>query len=354
MSLTLPLKFALLAMLANVGFAQSLTERIDRLRIAKPPLVGAYLQNTQAAGFCWYFTSIGVHAVALDGRHDRLVRAYLDVYLDTAVLPGGAIDDVHDLNQPIAWKVADSDDAYSGSLLSLASWYSHRPGGDAWFKQRLARLKLIADANLVETIDPAAKLTFTYNSRPNRFKHRGAEKLPYQRVWQLMDNCEAYRGLKDFADALAKQGDTSAPIYAKSAKMIAEGIAGAFDPVTKAFRVSSLRSTDPRFYPQKLIQVAPQIYRVDLGENTQKLYDDAWAAFNAGGDQWWELSIADGSNAGAPFMILAYVAALRGEREKATRQLQLFEAALARPETPPEFGDIQELGWALRTTYLLR
>jgi hypothetical protein len=335
----------------DFGSGQSLAGRIDRLRIAQGPLTGAYLQNPQAAGFCWYFTTIGVHAAALDGNYDRQVRAYLDRYLNAATLPGGAIDDVHDARKG-AWKVSDSDDSYAGGILSLASWYAGKPGGEEWFRRRLAKLKLIATANLVETIDPTAKLAYTFNGRPNRFQKRGAEKKPYQQVWQLMDNCEACRGLKDFADRLTALRDVDAPTYHTAAKTLAEGIAAAFDPTTKSFRVSSLPAS-PRFYPSRLIQAVPQVYSVDLGENTQAMYDGAWAFLNATGERWWELSISDGSNQGAPFMILAYAAALRGDRDKAARQLELFETALAKPETPPALGDIQELGWALRASHLI-
>jgi hypothetical protein len=336
----------------DFGSAQTFTARIDRVRIAQGPLSGAYLQNPRAAGFRWYFTTIGVHAVALDQKHDRHVRDYLERYLNAAKLPGGAVDDVHDGRGNVEWKVSDSDDAYAGGIISLASWYAGRPGGETWFRTRLAKLKLIASANLVETIDPTTKLTSTFNSRPNRFQVRGVEKAPYQQVWQLMDACEAYRGLKDFADRLAKLGDPDAHVYQAGARTVAQGIAAAFDPMTKSFRVSSLPAS-PRFYPSRLIQAAPEVYGVDLGVNTKAMYDAAWVYLNAGGDQWWEFSIADGSNQGAPFMILAYAAALRGDRDKATRQLQLFEQALAKPETRPEFGDIQELGWAIRASGLL-
>ncbi len=333
--------------------AQTLTERIDSLRMTDGHLPSAYLQNPKASGLRWYFSNLGVHAIALDKNHDKEVREYLDRYLGTATLPGGAIDDVRDLTKPeIAWQVSDSDDSYAGTILSLACWYSNRLGGEAWFKVNLAQLKFIATANLLSTIDPKTKLICTYNSQPARFKVRGKEVAPYQKICQLMDNCEAYRGLKDFADRLAKLKDEDADKYAKAAETVALGICGLFDRKEKAFRVSTIAAGEVKFYPHRLIQVAPQVYGVDLGADTKIMYDDAWAYLNAGGDKWWEGEIRDKSNQGAPFMILAYAAALRREREKTNSQLSFFQKALERSDTPLEFGAIHELGWALRASRL--
>lgn len=339
----------------GAAWGQTLTQRIDALRMTTGHLPDAYLENPKAAGLRWYFATLGVHSIALDGRHDKQVRAYLDKYLATATLPGGAIDDVDDLTGPtIVWKVSDSDDSYAATILSLACLSARRPGGKAWFAGKLPQLKFIATANLLDVIDPATHLTFTFNSQPDRFKLRGGEKAPYQRVGLLMDNCEAYRGLKDFADLLATLHDVDADKYAAAASTVAMGIAGMFDPRTKAFRVSTLPPAPVQFYPDRLVQVAPEVYGVDLGPKTQTLYDAGWESLNAGGDRWWTGEILDGSNQGAPFMILAYAAALRGERTKANQHLEYFQNALADPRTPPAFGDIHELGFALRAASKLK
>jgi hypothetical protein len=94
--------------------SQSFTQRIDSLRLPGGHLPGAYLHNQKASGLIWYFSTIGVHAIAYDGNHDREVRDYLDRYLATATRPGGAINDVQNLqSDTIEWKLSDSDDSTS-------------------------------------------------------------------------------------------------------------------------------------------------------------------------------------------------------------------------------------------------
>ena len=341
--------------------AQTLTQRIDALQILGGHLPGAYIQNRGAAGVVWYFSTIGAQSVALDGHHDRQVRAYVNAYLSTATRPGGAINDVHNLTVPtIEWKLSDSDDSYAAGILSLASWLSIGRGGDAWFRSHLEQLKLIATANLVDAMDPTTNLTLTFNQYDGRFTaplpvgiyHAGhsqdvATKLTFRKIGQLMDNCEAYRGLDDFAKRLAAIKDPDAPLYRKAADTIAKGVLGLFDSTTGAFRVNTTGEYSPLFYPSRFVQVAPQLFGVPLGADTEELYAAAWSYLNATKDQWWNGEIADGSPRGAPLMMLAYAAALRGEREKSRALLAYFEERLSDPATPPEFASIAELGWAL-------
>jgi hypothetical protein len=257
-------------------------------------------------------------------------------------------------------------------MLSLACWYSGQPTGNAWFQKKLPRLKQIANKNLLEAIDPKTHLVLTFNSTKGRFTaptvngtygsgHAAdtERKALYQRVSQMMDNCEAYRGLKDFASRLGMLGDPDSARYAAAAAEIASGIADLFDPVTKSFRVSTISARRVPgekipFYPDRLVQVAPQVFGVDLGAQTESMYDDAWKYLNAGGDAWWTGQIADKSTGGAPFMIVGFAAALRGERTLAPQQLTFFENALRDSKTPPEFGNIGEIAFALRIQQVQR
>ena len=353
---------------SNPIVAQSFAQRIDSLRLPGGHLPGAYLHNQQASGLIWYFSTIGVHAVALDRKHDHAVRDYLDRYLATATRPGGAINDVENLQaDTIEWKLSDSDDSYAAGVLSLACWYSRRNDGAAWFESNLKQLKFIATANLVDAIDPKHNLTCTFNKMDARFteplvvgkwnsehnKDKDA-KLNYRNVCQLMDNCEAYRGLKDFADRLAEFRDADAGTFERASKTLSLGIKAMFDPTPQSFRVSTLPSGSIKFYPHRVIQIAPEIYGVNLGPDTQSLYQHAWSYLNAGGDRWWQGEIKDGSNDGSPMMILAYAAALHGERQKAGEHLSHYQKRLKSRNSRPEIGNIEELGWALRASMILK
>lgn len=361
---------ATMAILAccNPVLSQSFTQRIESLRLPGGHLPGAYLQNQKASGLIWYFSTIGVHAVALDGKHDHAVRDYLDRYLATATRPGGAINDVQNLQaDTVEWKLSDSDDSYAAGVLSLACWYSHRNDGAAWFNANLKQLKFIATANLVDAIDPKHDLTCTFNRTESRFteplvvgkwnrehdKDQEA-KLNYRNVCQLMDNCEAYRGLKDFANRLTELGDADADTFERASETLSNGVKAMFAPESQSFRVSTVPSGSIAFYPHRVIQVAPEVYGVDLGPDTQALYQHAWSYLNAGGDRWWQGEIKDGSNDGSPMMILAYAAACHGEKQKAADLLSHYQKLLKSRTAQPEVGNIEELGWALRASMRLR
>jgi hypothetical protein len=350
------------------AFSQTFTQRIEALQLHDGHLPRAYLHNDKASGLVWYFSTIGVQAIAFDGNHDTPVRDYLDRYLATATRPGGAINDVQNLKTDIIeWKLSDSDDSYAAGVLSLACWYSHRKDGASWFNANLKQLKFIATANLVDAIDPKYNLTCTFNKSEFRFteplvvgrwnRTHGKDqkaKTDYREVCQLMDNCEAYRGLKDFADRLAELGDAEAETFATASKTLAQGILAMFDPATQSFRVSTIPSGSTLFYPHRVIQVAPEIYGVDLGPDTQVLYRHAWKYLNAGGDRWWQGEIKDGSNDGSPMMILAFAAACHGDTQKAADHLNQYQRLLTSRTARPEVGNIEELGWALRAKLKLR
>lgn len=358
----------------SAAHSQTLTDRIDALQMTHGHLPGAYLQNAGAGGLRWYFSMTGVHAVALDNKHDKQVNAFLDSYLGTATRPGGAINDVVDLTKPaIVWKLADSDDSYAARMLSLASWFSGRgKAGEKWFKNQLPRLKFIATANLLDVIDPQTRLTLSYNGMPNRLTaplpagqeyHKEHEKdvanaTIYSKIGQVMDNCEAYRGLKDFAARLKAIGDPDAEKYEAAAKTVAAGIAGLYDPQVRAFRVNTDQKAVGRdFYPGRFVQAAPQVFEVDFGMETKAMYDGAWTHLNAGGDRWWEGKTTDDTTLifekqpqKFPCMMLAYAAKLRGDKLKLQSHLKYFKQTMEAPGTRPEFSNIDELGWALRAS----
>lgn len=351
---------------------QLLTYRIEALRWQGGHLPGAYMQNAGAAGLKWYFSMIGVHALALDNKHDAQVQGFLTSYLGTATRPGSTINDVADLTKPvIVWRLSDSDDSYAAGVLSLASWYGGRgKRGRDWFESNLASLKEIAKQNLLAPVDPQTGLTLTFNSLPTRLtaplpenqeycaSHANdlATAQRYTKIAQMMDNCEVYRGLKDFAARLTTISDPDAPKYEAAATRVATGIASLYDRDVGAFRVNTENAAiGTAFYPDRFVQAAPQVFGVDFGDATQEMYDGAWKYLNAGGDRWWEghttdnsTQIFDGQTQKYPNMMLAYLAKLRGERSKSQSHLKYFRQTMESPGTLPEFSNIAELGWALR------
>ena len=92
---------------------------------------------------------------------------------------------------------------------------------------------------------------------------------------------------------------------------------------------------------------------------TRARYAAAWESLNAGRaageprDRWEEGEVADGSLGGYPWMVLGYAAARRGEVGVARAQLASFARRSGRPDPPPPYTAIQELGWAARAASAL-
>jgi hypothetical protein len=362
-----------------------LTRRIAELKLTTPnpdvdakifeeKVNGAFKLNREAAGINWYFANIGLKAYIEDDANVVGNAAnYLEAYLANATEPGGAIRDYEDVTWSIKTKLADSDDAYAGTLLSLAVQYTANGNGRLWMPSQVPVLKKIAKANILDAINPEYNLTNTFNSAPGRTETLPEDKQAYQSIMQFMDNCEAAKGLKDFAWYLRAVNDPEKDLYTEAAKKLEDGIKRQFNPEIQAFEWRADTKTDgykyhaDRFYPGRLCQVFPQAYKLDLGPDTQKMYDAAWKHLNARGDTWWAgFKYADGhihDNSvrmhetvalNFPHMMLGYVAALRGDYEKAEAQLTNYLALLPNVHgIESNLGNIDELGWALKTARLL-
>ena len=324
--------------------AQDFVGRIVELRLTEGPYAGGFRQQANDARLNWYFANLGLLAVC-EGRPD-LVEPYLDLYLSKVDGRTGTIRDVADLGTG-ALQRSDSDDSYAATFLSLAARYRASPGGERWWGRNRAKLKEIARLVLLDHQKPSGLVPSFANS------DRGT-------VAYLMDNCEVYRGLRDLSRALRADRDPDAKTYAEAADRVATGVVGLFDEGRQSFRHADIAGAET-FYPQRAAQVFPEVFGVPLGDaaRTRARYAAAWAALNAGGaagqprDRWEEGEVADGSLGGYPWMVLGYAAVRRGEPGVARTQLASFARRSGRPDPPPSYTAIQELGWAARATSAL-
>jgi hypothetical protein len=85
---------------------------------------------------------------------------------------------------------SDSDDSYAATFLSLASRYVTISGNNSWLQANLQKLKDISYSNLARSMKPSGLTTVFQHSQ-------NTTNASY-----LMDNCEGYRGLRDFAQLL--------------------------------------------------------------------------------------------------------------------------------------------------------
>ena len=233
---------------------------IKALRIPTGAYAGAYeISPNDLAN--WHFTNLGLIAIVqyLDGPDlDKYIRTYLDLYI-SKLEPNMSIKDV---NFPFGRAntssfnlvLADSDDSYAATTLTLATRYLRASQNWAWWDKNKLRLKDIAYRNIALAIKPNG-LSSVFQAPRNLANNSG----------YLMDNSEVYRGLKDFAAMLKERGDIADGAYYESfANGIGTAMTTLFSPTSSAFRMADLSTqTETSFYPGTSCQVFPQVFWCD-------------------------------------------------------------------------------------------
>ncbi|MFN7043446.1 MAG: hypothetical protein ACK4OH_20110, partial [Acidovorax temperans] len=251
--------------LCSSGWAAEASAPIDAvaeikaLRILSGPYAGGY-ELAPNGRLNWYFANLGLlPLVPMLSAADlqTYILPYLNLYLASTDPATSTIADIEfpygRANTSVVKKVlADSDDAYASTFLSLASRYVAASGNWSWWEARKAALKNIAYRNLALTAKPSG-LTAVFQAPRSQTNASG----------YLMDNCEGYRGLRDFAAVLRSRSELSeANYYDLLATNTADGIARhLFKGSAQAFLASDatlVPSTE--FYPGTTCQVYPQAF----------------------------------------------------------------------------------------------
>lgn len=313
---------------------------IKALRIPSGPWAGGY-EIAPAGRLNWYFTNLGLlPVVQLLGAADRdtYIRSYLDLYI-RSLRSDATIEDVDftsgsSTSGSYAMVPSDSDDSYAATLLSLAVRYLRASRNWTWWNANKATLLRMAERNLVAMIKPSG---YTSVFQPPRNQTND--------IGYLMDNCEVYRGLRDFAGLLRERGDG---VQADRLDGVATGIASSiqrqgFDANRGGFTVGDhARLAEVGFYPGTTCQVFPQAFGlVELAPQ----FDRAYRYLQTYSPGW-----ADGRYDVYPWAVLGYVAALRGQRAQARSQLDMIDQKFADNRG---LVTINELGFYLRTRRVL-
>lgn len=274
---------------------------IKALRIPTGPYAGAYEIAPNGLSN-WYFTNLGLIAIVqyLDAPDlDKYIRTYLDLYI-SKLEPDVSIKDVHfpfgrANTSSFTLALADSDDSYAATTLTLAVRYLRASQNWAWWDKNKTRLKDMAYRNIALAVKPNG-LTSVFQAPRNQTNNAG----------YLMDNSEVYRGLRDFAAMLRERGDSvDAAYYDSFANNIGIAITTLFSSATHAFRMADLSTqTETSFYPGTACQVFPQVFGVT---ECAPYYDRAWN-FLAVNSPGWEAGKLDPY----PFAVLGFAAAKRG------------------------------------------
>ncbi len=312
---------------------------IKALRIPTGAYAGAYEISPNGLSN-WYFTNLGLISIIqyLDGPDlDKYIRSYLDLYI-SKLEPNMSIKDVNfpfgrANTSSFTLVLADSDDSYAATTLTLATRYLRASQNWAWWDNNKTRLKDMAYRNIALAVKPNG-LTSVFQAPRNQTNNAG----------YLMDNAEVYRGLRDFAAMLKERGDTAdATYYDSFAKNIATSMGTLFSATSGGFRMADLSTqTETTFYPGTTCQVFPQVFGVT---ECAPYFDRAWN-FMAVNSPGWETGKLDPY----PFAVVGFAAAKRGLTTLAKAQQMSIEKSFIanRP-----IVSINELGFYQRTKSVL-
>ena len=228
------------------------------LEVTTGAYTGAYRQSPNGK-INWYFCNIALTKMVGKLPKNKIVE-YLDLYLSKVKTTGTSLYSIMDIDTNLTTLVdPDSMDSYSATFLSLAMTYVRYYNDIAWFTNNLPLLKNIAYYNLVLT-QKASGLVNTFQS-----DYTGIGNS-YKTVAQLMDNCEAYRGVKDFSDLLFDTKNTvDGTYYQGVANGISAGVGSLFDVANNKFKINDANPTDTgAFYPFAIAQIYPELYQVPL------------------------------------------------------------------------------------------
>lgn len=312
---------------------------IKALRIPTGPYMGAY-EIAPNGLMNWYFANLGLISIVqyLDGPGlDLYIRSYLDLYI-SKLQPNLSIQDVQfpfgrANTSSFTLVPADSDDSYAATTLTLAVRYLRASQNWAWWDKNKVKLKDMAYRNIAMVVKPNG-LTSVFQSPRNQTNNAG----------YLMDNCEVYRGLRDFSALLIERGDAAdGAYYATFAQNIAAALGTLFSSSSSAFRMADLSTqTETTFYPGTTCQVFPQAFGVT---ELSGYYDRAWNFLNVNSPGWEK-----GALDPYPFAVLGLAAAKRGQTTLAKAQLASIEKTFTanRPMIT-----INELGFYQRTKSVL-
>lgn len=262
-----------------------------------------------------YFSNFAAIAMLEEPAAHPLVERYLNWYLRHLEKNGTILDYHYDDHLNGKTTGPDSEDAYAGTFLSLVCAYHYRTGQTGWVRQNLALLKRIARA-IIKLMDRDG-LTFA---------------LAGYRVKYLMDNCETYRGLKDFADLLYYLGDPDAILCRDKAKSIAAGIerilwnsTGRYYHASKTGPFKS-RVNMKQFYPDAACQVFPVVYGLIEPHSDRAVH--LYKIFSRSQPDWVSLNPPD-----FPWMLLGYYACLQRDYSRAGEKIRYANEAYIKPQS---------------------
>jgi len=293
-----------------------------------------------------YYGNVAALGWTKDPAQSAHVQAWIQWYLNHLNWPDqwGLYGTVYDYRvsgtTETSTGTADSTDSYAATFLSLV--WAYWQTGDANARQFILSLgsyQFDVIGNVITRTQQSDGLTW---ARPD-----------YQ-VKFLMDNCEAYRGLRDLADLLQSAfGNASAAAWynAQAAAML-QGIQNELWSRTNHLylpQAGAISVNLARWYPDAVAQLFPVLNGVIAPQDTraQSLY----SAFNKAWPGWTTLSF--NKQDAFPWVLVSGAAALMGDANRVNSYIATIQRKYVNPGFPWPWYDA-EAGWFLRVnSYML-
>ena len=293
-----------------------------------------------------YYSNLAATGLTHDPASYGTVQRWMHWYISHLNLPDkwglyGTIYDYDYINGTETSKAdADSTDSYAATFLSLA-WAFYQtgdPSAQSYIKTLSSQLDSIS--GVLTKTQQSDGLTW---SKPD-----------YQ-IKYLMDNCEAYRGLRDLASLFQSAfGDSSkAAYYNAAADSMLQGINGMWMNGNWAvYKDNAGNLKAPAmgtWYPDATSQVFPVLMGVVPANDARST--QVYASLNAAWPGWPTMSY----NAQDPFpwILVGDAAALMGDTARVTAFSQTVETKYVSKGFPWTFYSA-EAGWLIRlSAYML-
>lgn len=301
---------------------------LSDMRVTAGAYSGAYLLGI--GGYInWYFANIGLVPFVADITAN--VTAYMDAYVAASNANGNynpstnhSIRDVEDPTGTPVLRGPDADDSYAATFLSLVR--AHQlVAGNGWATANLAKLKNIASFNLVAPMDLPTNQANNPDALPGltRVFQRATDPTWAPSIQFLMDNCETWAGLNDFAATLTALADGDAAYYQSFADAAANGVFSLYNGTDHIWRVSTYALDAPgtTWYPDAVAQCWPELWGVPTASASlrRQAYSFGYTRMNQLYPGWWNRVLSPDAE---PWMSIALVAAKRGDYAEAQRVME--------------------------------
>ena len=293
-----------------------------------------------------YYANIAAIGMTKDPNRMPQVVNWINWYINHLNWPdkwglyGTTYDYAVNNGVPTATNNADSTDSYAATFLSLVwnAWES----GNASARSTILGLSYQLDVigGVIIKTQQSDGLTWA--------------KPDYQ-IKYLMDNCEAYRGLRDLAAVFQNAfGDTTkAAYYNAAANSMLKGILGMWMNGTWAVYKDGIgRLAAPNlttWYADASAQIFPALMGVVSSSDPRA--QEAYAALNAAWPGWPALSF--NSQDPFPWALIAQGAAAMGDKSRVATYINTVQSKFVNANFPWPFYNA-EAGWFMRTNnYML-